>query len=99
MMKAPKIKYFLNLSNACMMASISLSYKLKLYSTLVSFQLLKIIGYPFYIKTSPTPNLEESHSIVKGIEKFGIAIGAHNSLESLKSLPRLNAPNECILIS
>lgn len=53
--------------------SISLSWTLKLYSSLDNFQLSKAIGCPFCIKTAPTQILEASHSIVKGAKKSGIA--------------------------
>lgn len=59
----------LNLAKACMMASISLLYILKVISLGLSFMLSKSIGYPFYMRITCILIPDASQSMVKGKEK------------------------------
>jgi hypothetical protein len=55
------------------MMCISLLYIDFKSSLLLSFQILKAIGWPFCINIAPIPKPEESHSTTKGFAKYGVA--------------------------
>jgi hypothetical protein len=66
-------RYCRHLVNACIIASIYLLYvDCKLYF-LFSFLLSNAIGCPSCIMTALIPKPEASHSIMKGLEKSGVA--------------------------
>ena len=75
------------------MASISLLYVDILFSHLFNFQLSNVIGLSSCIKTIPTPIPDASHSIVKGLLKFGLA---STRVDVTDSLSLLNASSTAL---